>query len=35
VKIVPIGGSLLIVGWACLVIAVLRLERRDSPKPSA
>ncbi len=31
VMIVPIGGSLLIVGWACLVIAILRLGEREIP----
>ncbi len=31
VMIVPVGGSLLIVGWACLVIAVLRLGEREIP----
>ncbi len=28
--LVPVGGSLLIVGWACLVMAVLRLPAAQS-----
>lgn len=31
VRFVPIGGALLIVGWACLVVAVLRFPASSDP----